>query len=58
MESKDLIALYQKYLAEDPNLVTIMKQLGIDEAEYLKSMQVIASTTVMSKRALSDSTLG
>jgi hypothetical protein len=58
MESKDLLSLYQKYIADDPNLARIMEQLGIDEAEYLKSMQVIISTTVVSTKLLSNSTVG
>jgi hypothetical protein len=56
MESKDLIALYRKYLADDPNLARIMEQLGIDQEEYLKSMQVIDSSVIVSKRLLSNST--
>ena len=57
MEPKDLLALYQKYVADDPNLARIMEQLGIDEAEYLKSMQAIISTTMVSAKPLSNSTV-
>ena len=57
MEQKELLSLYQKYLADDPNLARIMEQLGVDQAEYLKSMQVIQSSTVVSTKPLSNSTV-
>jgi hypothetical protein len=57
MEQKELLSLYQKYLADDPNLARIMEQLGVDQAEYLKSMQVIQSSIVVSTRPLSNSTV-
>jgi hypothetical protein len=58
MEPKDLLSLYQKYLADDPNLAVIMKQLGIDQEEYLKSMQIIQSSMLVSNKPLSNSTVG
>jgi DNA-directed RNA polymerase specialized sigma subunit len=57
MEPKDLLSLYQKYLKDDPNLAVIMEQLGIDQEEYLKSMQVIQSSMVVSNKPLSNSTV-